>query len=171
MRFQDISELSKYYTRLVEHGVDSSHLDKNGRSALFMAVRSGNLAYIKFLVDEMEFDPTIKDILGATPVNHLLKGGRLLKASVMILKYLVSKSVDLNSLYHEKDYKGIKGDYKTTSLIHCIRNESENRDHIKDILKVLLQGKRVDPSMQDSDGRDAFMYIAIRNHANTFNFI
>jgi ankyrin repeat protein len=36
-------------------------------------------------------------------------------------------------------------------------------------LKILLRS--ADISIMDSDGRDAFMYVAMKNHTNTFNFI
>lgn len=59
--------------------------------------------------------------------------------------------------------------YRTTSVIHAIRHESKERENIKQVLKVLL--KYANPSMQDSEGKDPFMYVAIRNHNNTFHFM
>ena len=56
-----------------------------------------------------------------------------------------------------------------TCIIHAIRYESKQRDNIKMILKELLQ--QGDCNMQDSDMRDAFMYLAMRNHINTFYYI
>jgi hypothetical protein len=70
----------------------------------------------------------------------------------------------------EEEKKNGDGDkYMTTCVIHAIRHESKERDNIKEILKILLP--LVNPSAQDSYGRDAFMYIAMRNHVNTFHFI
>ncbi len=59
--------------------------------------------------------------------------------------------------------------YRTTSVIHAIRCESKERENIQTILKILL--KTTNLQTFDSLGRDAFMYIAIRNHQRTFSFI
>lgn len=53
---KDISELTKFYKQLIEEGVDTKETDNKGRSALHHAIRSGNLHFIKFLVDVEKFD-------------------------------------------------------------------------------------------------------------------
>ena len=48
---KDITELTKFYKQLIDEGVDRHEKDNKGRSALHHAIRSGNLHFIKFLVD------------------------------------------------------------------------------------------------------------------------
>ncbi|CDW79015.1 nad(+) adp-ribosyltransferase-3 [Stylonychia lemnae] len=182
---KNISELTKFYQMLVKEGVDPKELDNKGRSALHLAVKSGNIHLIQFLVDVELFDVNQIDNQGTNSINQLLKGDRIVTANKSILIYLIKKGGDSNNIYNERLYQPLikeedgifeelKQDlleetYKTTSVIHAIRHESKNRDNIRVILKKLL--KHANPSIQDSDGKDAFFYTAIRNHYNTFNFI
>lgn len=177
---KDIGQLSKLYKQMVEEGVNPKEVDCKGRTALHLAVRSGNLHLIKFLIDVEGFAVNEQDKRGANAICTLLKGDRILKAAPNLLEVLIKAGGDPNALYGESMYQSAQhphyqeerkeGDrYRTTCVIHAIRHESKNRDNIKNILKILLQHANF--GLQDSDGRDAFMYTAIRNHMNTFNFI
>ncbi len=165
---KDVNEIIKFYKQLQERGLRSDAFDDKGTTALHHAIRAQNLAFIKFLVEVEHFDVNQTDSQGRNAINYLLKGDRILVAKAEILKYLISKKVDLNQAYKEKSY-GNK-DYTTTSVIHSIRHQSKDRENIKIVLKELLD-KGSDPTIQDSEGRDAFMYAVMRNHINTFEFI
>ena len=165
---KDVNEIIKFYKQLQERGLRGDALDDKGRTALPHAIRSQNLAFIKFLIEVEHFDVNQTDSFGRNSINYLLKGDRILTAKPDILKYLISKQVNLNQPYKEGAY-GSK-DYLTTSVIHSIRHQSKDRDNIKIVLKDLLD-KGADPTIQDSLGRDAFMYTVIRNHTNTFEFM
>ena len=64
-----------------------------------MAVRSGNLHLIKFLVDVEKFDVNKTDSRGANAIVTLLKGDRILKAKTQILVYLIMKGGNPDQLY------------------------------------------------------------------------
>lgn len=48
---KDITELTKFYKQLLSEGVDPKERDNKGKTALHHAITSGNLHFIKFLVD------------------------------------------------------------------------------------------------------------------------
>ena len=93
---KDITEITKFYKQLLEEGVIPKEVDKKGRTALHLAVRSGNIHLIKFLLDIEKFDPNQTDNKGANAINTLLKGDRILKANPKILEYLISVGGDTN---------------------------------------------------------------------------
>lgn len=143
-----IGELVKFYKELKEQGVPSSiaDADNRGRNPLHFAVKGGNLEFLKFLVEEEKLDIKASvDFRGVNPVSQLLKGDRLLSANVDMLKYLIKKGGDINSLYEESLYQQVTGEnigqdvYKCTPIIHCIRHPAKDRSNIKVILKVLLE--------------------------------
>ncbi len=165
---KDVNEIIKFYKQLQDRGLRADALDDKGRTALHHAIRSQNLALIKFLIEVEHFDVNQADLFGRNAINYLLKGDRILTAKPDILKYLISKKANVNQPYKEGAY-GNK-DYLTTSVIHSIRHQGKDRENIKIVLKELLE-KGADPTIQDSQGRDAFMYTVIRNHTNTFEFM
>jgi ankyrin repeat protein len=54
---KDIGDITKFYKTLIEEKIDPLSVDIKGRNALHFAVKSGNLHYVKFLVDVEKFDP------------------------------------------------------------------------------------------------------------------
>lgn len=64
-------ELIKFYKQLIEQGVPSTSLDvdNRGRNALHFAVKGGNLAFIKFLIENEKFDVNAVDFRGVNPLN------------------------------------------------------------------------------------------------------
>ena len=93
--------MTKFYEQLVQEGVDPKGTDYKGRNALHLAVRSGNIHLIKFLVDVEHFDVNTTDKRGANAIITLLKGDRILKAKVNILKYLIQMGGNVDQLYQE----------------------------------------------------------------------
>jgi hypothetical protein len=69
-----------------------------------LAVKSGNLAFIKYLVEERGCDINQFDILGREAISTLLCGNRILKASAKILEYLLQRGASPNIIYGEKSY-------------------------------------------------------------------
>jgi ankyrin repeat protein len=48
--------MTKFYYQLVKEGVNAKEVDYKGRTALHLAIKSGNIHLIKFLVDVEGFD-------------------------------------------------------------------------------------------------------------------
>lgn len=53
---KDINEFTKFYHQIVAEGVYGQEVDGKGRTALHYAVKSGNLHFIKFLLEVEKFD-------------------------------------------------------------------------------------------------------------------
>lgn len=96
---KDIGQVTKFYEQLVQEGVEPKEVDYKGRNALHLAVRSGNIHLIKFLVDVEHFDVNSTDQRGANAIVTLLKGDRILKAKTNILEYLIKKGGNVDQLY------------------------------------------------------------------------
>jgi ankyrin repeat protein len=94
----------------VDEGVNPYESDARGRTALHLAIRSGNLHLIKFLIDVEHFDVNQTDKRGTNAITTLLKGDRILKANVKILEYLIKSGGNPNQLYEEKMYQASKKD-------------------------------------------------------------
>ena len=167
---EGIAQLTKFYKELIDQGVPSNaeDVDNRGRNALHFAVKGGNIAFLKYLVEVEHFDvKTSVDFRGVTPLSQLIKGDRILTGNIQILKYLLDRGADPNAVYEEPSYGQ---DYKCTPVIHSIRHDSKVRDNIKIVLKELLENG-ADASIQDSEGKDALVHAVIRNHTNTFHYI
>jgi ankyrin repeat protein len=165
-----IADLTAFYTKL--SGLLSADakdsLDSHGRTVLHLAINSGNLAFIKFLVEVQGGDVNLRDARGRNALCTLICGDRILIAQPKVLEYLLQRGCSPNVSYTEKRYGALE--YQCTPVIHAIRHESKDRTNIRIVLKTLLD-KGANPNAQDSLGRDALMYCVTRNHANTFDFI
>ena len=87
-----------------DEGVDPKAVDYKGRNALHLAVRSGNIHLIKFLVDVECFDVNETDKRGANSICTLLKGDRILTAKANVLEFLIEKGGHIDQMYHESQY-------------------------------------------------------------------
>ena len=56
---------------------------------MHLSVKSGNLHFIKFLIEVEKFDINALDYKGGNAITTLLKGDRILKANPKILEYLI----------------------------------------------------------------------------------
>lgn len=88
---KDVNEIIKFFKQLQDRGLRAEALDEKGRTALHHAIRSQNLAFIKFLIEVEHFDVNQTDLFGRNAINYFLKGDRILNAKPDILKYLISK--------------------------------------------------------------------------------
>ena len=103
----NIGQLTKFYKELIGQGVPSGNqdVDNYGRNALHFAVKGGNLAFLKFLVEVEHFDVKASvDFRGVSPLSQLTKGDRILTANPALLTYLLEKGSDPNGLYEEPSY-------------------------------------------------------------------
>ncbi len=83
---KDVNEIIKFYKQLQDRGLRADALDDKGRTALHHAIRSQNLALIKFLIEVEHFDVNQADLFGRNSINYLLKGDRILSAKTDIFK-------------------------------------------------------------------------------------
>lgn len=107
-----------------------------------------------------------------------------------LFRYLLSKGVDVNSVYEEYDYVGERAEfslkedentteakdslkYKCTPLIHIIRTERmEYWDKDKPLEDLFKQNDVwIDPNVPDSDGKDVFMHLAILNEFELTKYV
>ena len=93
---KDITEMTKFYKQLRAEGVCPNDTDSKGRTALHLAIKSGSLPFIKFLIDVEKFDLNAVDINGANAICTLIKGDRILRANDKTLNYLLDKGGDPN---------------------------------------------------------------------------
>lgn len=85
-----------------DEGVSPDDTDCKGRTALHLAIKSGNFHFIKYLVDVEKFDINAVDNSGVNAIGTLIKGDRILKASDKILQYLLERGGNPNQLYIEE---------------------------------------------------------------------
>ncbi|XP_071098244.1 uncharacterized protein [Haliotis cracherodii] len=78
---------------LIRHGVNSKLVDRDGNSAIHMACLGAELNVMKYLVEKEGFDVNEKGKNGMTPVMIAAE-----KSYEDIVRYLVEKNCDLNSL-------------------------------------------------------------------------
>jgi len=64
-------------------------LDTQGRTVLHLAVKSGNLSYIKYLVEVKKLDVNQRDNKGRGAISTLICGDKILTGSAKILEYLI----------------------------------------------------------------------------------
>jgi ankyrin repeat protein len=79
-------------------------LDKQGRTVLHLAVKTGNLAFIKYLIEVRKLDLNQRDNKGRDAISTIICGDRILSAPVKILEYLIESGASTNTLYYEKGY-------------------------------------------------------------------
>ncbi len=125
---------------LIKAGADVNHRNKQGRSALFYAVETNNLALTKLLLDN-KADANIKTIDGLTPYQIARRNNNTI---IMSMLKDAENTIDLSS------YKGITS---TTSLVFLgeksnMRAEQEamdpkNQENPKKLLMYPLSDNEV----------------------------
>lgn len=86
-----IADLTAFHTKL--SGLLSTDakdsLDSHGRTILHLAIKSGNLAFIKFLIEVQGGDVNLRDARGRNALCTLICGDRILSAQPKLLEYLL----------------------------------------------------------------------------------
>eukprot|EP01022_Parablepharisma_sp_SALTPOND_P016007 TRINITY_DN2302_c3_g1_i1.p1 TRINITY_DN2302_c3_g1~~TRINITY_DN2302_c3_g1_i1.p1 ORF type:complete len:1273 (+),score=196.37 TRINITY_DN2302_c3_g1_i1:5084-8902(+) len=170
-------KLQEIYLQFVKRGVKHMAVDVFGRSALHYAIKARNQRMINILLNA-SYDPNLLDIEGFTPLTLLIKGNGI-ESSTDIIKELLLAGSNLNVSYAEDYYDNEiienekpKIDYYTTPFVHLVRYTLFRpwSHTLKNTIVTFLE-KGADPSIADSEGRDAFMYCALENSEETLNHL
>lgn len=71
--------------RMIELGVDPQVRSSHGESLLHLAVRSGNTAMIRYVLDELHLDPNVRDSFGRTPLHWATMQNNVDAVEVLLL--------------------------------------------------------------------------------------
>ena len=176
-------------TLMTEYNLDPNELDKEGTSPIMLASQEGKYDLVKALEC---VGCSVKDVnyKGENSIHLLMKGKRIKKYNRRLLRYLISKGVDFNTVYEEVHYVAARAEYelkkdknqteaneslvyKCTPLIHLVRTELmdywDKGDLFDDIFEQSTQ--RIDPNQSDSDGKDLFMHLAILNEYELCKYV
>lgn len=153
-------------------GVDINHKLYNNRNAIFRAAEGQNYEILKFLYENT---PNSSDIINVIDLN----GFNLLTMSSQydcpeIVKYLIEqKGFDVNSLNSRPIIHAIQNDCVNVlkyflTLDNCKLINDENGQtaihyasyyQIEDILKILIESKKIDINAQDKTGVLTIFYL------------
>lgn len=171
-------------TLMTDYNLDPNELDKEGNSPIMLAAQEGKYDLVKALecVGCSVKDTNYKN---ENSINLLMKGKRVKKYNRRLLKYLIKKGVDINTLYEESHYATEKDTedkdknqaevnvYKCTSIMHLLRTELMDYWDKGELLEEIFEqsSQRVNPNTADSDGKDMFMHLAILNEFELCKYV
>lgn len=178
--------LERIYTTLAKRGVDVRVKDIYKRTALHYAVQSESLQLVELILSREDgYQVNEVDDEGHTPLSTFLKGDRVkqyfynrINPIHHIFSVLCKYGADVNFVYPEKTFKpgykqedvddedyDPKGQYKTTFLINVIRQCTDPKMKIENIIGLIENGAKL--NRVDSDGKDPIMYTIQQNDIDT----
>ena len=157
-----------------EFHLDPSDKDNDGNTPIMLAAQEGKYELVKAL--EISGCSVVdSNYKNENWIHLLMKGKKIKRCNKKMLKYLISNGVNLNEIYEEPIYNSESESqkYQWTTLIHIIRTDLLEKWEKGEILDemFLQRSQRINPNIQDSDGKDVFMHLAINNESDLWKFI
>jgi len=129
--------------------------DSVGRTCLMLAIKSGKLEVIKYLIEEKgtKYDDTIRDKNGSTCVIHACGNGHL-----HILKYLIDEK---GAKYDDTNNKG-----QNCTMLSCLIGNL-------DIFKYLIDEKKCkyDETIRDGNGFTYVILASAKGHLEILKYL
>lgn len=106
---------------LLEQGADNEARSDADESALHLAVKSGSLPMVEFVLNDMRVSPNVRDAFGRTPLHWAAQTGNVEVCELLLLAHANIEAKDDMGV-EPKIYAEMGGHRKLVKVFNLVRN-------------------------------------------------